>query len=92
MESARTRSASLAWKLAFFLPLAAAVALQVISRSRPDLHSGLKLSMIGNVFLSLSLIAQAAYLRRRSTLWGTVMLVFGGGVLAFGLYVLLRAL
>jgi hypothetical protein len=92
METARSRPASVAWKLAFFLPLAAAVALQIISRTQPDLHSGVRLSIVGNVFLSLSLIAQAVYLMRRSTVWGTVMLIFCGGVLAFGLYVLLRAL
>ena len=88
----RSRPAPLPWKLAFFLPLAAAVALQVISRTQADLHSGVKLSIIGNVFLSFSLVAQAAYLMRRSALWGMLMLMFCGGVLAFGLYVLLRAL
>lgn len=92
MDTARSRPASLAWKLAFFLPLAAAVALQVISRTQADLHSGVKLSIIGNVFLSFSLIAQAVYFMRRSALWGTLMLVLCTGVLAFGLYVLLRAL
>ena len=92
METARSRSASLAWKLAFFLPLAAAVVLQVVSRTQPDLHGGLRLSIIGNVFLCFSLVAQAVYLMRSSALWGTVMLIFCSGVLAFGLYVLLRAL
>ena len=59
MENTRSRSASLGWKLAFFVPLAVAVVLQVISAKQTDLHTSVKLSIIGNVFLTLSLIAQA---------------------------------
>ena len=85
-----SRSASLGWKLAFFVPLALAVALQLISARQPDLHAGVKLSIVGNVFLALSLIAQSVFLLRRSTRWGIVMLIFAGAVLGFGLHVLLR--
>lgn len=52
MESTHSRSASLGWKLAFFVPLAVAVALQVISAKQADLHTGVKLSIIGNLFLA----------------------------------------
>ena len=92
MESTRSRSTSLGWKLAFFGPLAVAVVLQVISAKQADLHTGVRLSIIGNVFLSLSLIAQATYLMRKSTAWGIAMLIFASAVLGFGLHVLLRAL
>jgi len=92
MESTRSRSASLGWKLAFFGPLAIAVVLQVISAKQADLHTGVRLSIIGNVFLSLSLIAQATYLMRKSMAWGIAMLIFASAVLGFGLHVLLRAL
>jgi hypothetical protein len=88
----RSRSASLVWKLAFFGPLAVAVVLQVISAKQADLHTGVRLSIIGNVFLSLSLIAQATHLMRKSTAWGIAMLISASAVLGFGLHVLLRAL
>jgi len=54
MESTHSRSASLGWKLAFFVPLAVAVVLQLISAKQADLHMAVKLSIIGNVFLALS--------------------------------------
>ena len=92
MENTRSRSASLGWKLAFFVPLAVAVVLQVISAKQTDLHTSVKLSIIGNVFLTLSLIAQATYLMRKSTVWGIAMLIFASAVLGFGLHALLRAL
>jgi len=92
MESTHSRSASLGWKLAFFVPLAVAVVLQLISAKQADLHMAVKLSIIGNVFLALSLIAQAAYLMRKSTAWGIAMLIFTSAVLGFGLHALLRSL
>jgi hypothetical protein len=92
MEStAGSRSASLRWKLAFFVPLAAALVLQLISARQADMHASVRLSIIGNIFLALSLIAQSAFLLRKSTPWGIVMLIFAGAVLGFGLHTLLRA-
>lgn len=85
-----SRSASLGWKLVFFVPLALAIGLQFLSARQVDLHAGVKLSIIGNIFLSISLIAQSVFLLRKSTRWGIVMLIFASGVLAFGLHVLMR--
>jgi hypothetical protein len=76
--------------VAIFVPLALAVVLQLISARQADLHAGVKLSIIGNVFLSVSLIAQSLFLMRKSTRWGIVMLIFATAVLGFGLHVLLR--
>ena len=87
-----SRSTSLAWKLALLLPLAAAVVLQLISHRQTDLRAGVKLSTIGNIFLSVSLIAQSLYLMRKSTRWGIMLLIFSSAVLGFGLHVLLRLL
>lgn len=93
MESTiRPRSASLGWKLAFFVPLAMAVLLELISARQADLHTGVKLSILGNLFLAVSLIAQAMYLMRKSAGWGITMLIFASAVLGFGLHALLRAL
>jgi hypothetical protein len=94
MQSATgPRSISLGWKLVFFVPLAVAVVLQLISQNQTDLHAGNKLSIIGTIFLSVSLIAYAVYLVRKSTEWWRIaMLIFTSAVLGFGLHVLLRAL
>ena len=87
-----SRSTSLLWKLAVLLPLAVAVTLQVISHRQTDLRTGIKLSITGNIFLSVSLIAQSLLLMGRSTKWGVVLLIFSSAVLGFGLHVLLRSL
>ena len=87
-----SRSASVGWKLALLLPLAAAVVLQLISHRQTDLRAGVKLSIIGNIFLSVSMIAQSLYLMKKSTRWGIMMLIFSSAVLGFGLHVLLRSL
>jgi hypothetical protein len=88
-----SRPVSLWWKLMFFVPLAVAVALQVLSQRQTDLHAGIKLSIIGNTFTSVSLIAYSVYLVRQSKEWWRIaMLIFTSAVLGFGLYVLLRAL
>jgi len=93
MESTtRSRSASLGWKLAIFIPLAAALVLQLISARQADLRAGVRLSIIGNILLALSLIAQSAFLLRKSTTWGIVMLIFASAVLGFGVHALLRVL
>jgi hypothetical protein len=82
----------LGWKIALLLPISLAVALAVISSRQTDIHAGVRLSMIGNVFLSTSLIAYSVYLVRKSTEWWTIaMLIFSSAVLGFGLHVLLRA-
>ena len=60
MESTRSRSASLGWKLAFFGPLAIAVVLQVISAKQADLHTGVRLSIIGKRIL-IPLLDRASY-------------------------------
>jgi len=91
-NTAGSRLTSLVWKLAVFLPLAVAVMLQVISHKQTDLRSGVKLSITGNIFLSVPLIAQSLFLMGRSTKWGIVLLVFSSAVLGFGLHVLLRSL
>jgi hypothetical protein len=83
---------SLVLKLAVLLPLAVAVTLQVISHRQTDLRAGVKLSITGNIFLSVSLIAQSLFLMRKSTTWGIVLLIFSSVVLGFGLHVLLRSL
>lgn len=88
-----SRPVSLWWKLVFFVPLAVAVTLQVLSQRQTDLHTGIKLSIIGNTFTSVSLIAYSVYLVRQSKEWWRIaMLIFTSAVLGFGLYVLLRAL
>lgn len=87
-----SRSTSLVLKLAVLFPLAVAVTLQVISDRQTDLRTGVKLSITGNIFLSVSLIAQSLFLMRKSTTWGIVLLIFSSVVLGFGLHVLLRSL
>ena len=90
--STSARSASPAWKLALLLPLAPAITLQVLSHNRTDVHSKVTLSVVGNIFLVVSLIAQSLYLMRRSTRWGIALLIFSGVVLGFGLHALVRLL
>jgi hypothetical protein len=88
-----SRPVSLRWKLVFFVPLAVAVALQLLSQRQTDLHARIKLSIIGNTLTSVSLIAYSVYLVRQSKEWWRIaMLIFASAVLGFGLYVLLRAL
>jgi hypothetical protein len=82
----------LGWKIALLLPMSVAVVLAVISSRQTDVHAGVKLSMIGNAFLSTSLIALSVYLVRKSTEWWAIaMLIFSSAVLGFGLLALLRA-
>lgn len=93
MEStAASRPASLGWKLALLLPLVPAIVLQVVAHRQHDLHAEIKLSTIGSVFLSASLIAQSLYMMKTSRMWGIVMLIFTSAVLGFGLHTLLRVL
>jgi hypothetical protein len=89
-----SRSMPLGWKIALLLPISVAVAIAAISISskQTDLHAGVRLSMIGNLFLSVFLVAYSVYLVRKSTEWWTIaMLIFSSAVLGFGLHVLLRA-
>ncbi|HET6932975.1 MAG TPA: hypothetical protein VFI45_21805 [Candidatus Acidoferrum sp.] len=89
-NTTESASTSLAWKLALLLPLAAAVVLLLVSYRQTDLRLGVKLSMIGNIFLSVSMLAQSLYLMRKSTRWGIILLIFSSAVLGFGLHALLR--
>ena len=84
--------ASFGWNLAIFVPLAAALGLQLLSQREIDLHARVRISITGNLFLSLSLIAQSLYLTRRTKAWGIVLLIFSATVLVFGLRALMRAL
>ena len=87
-----SRSLPLGWKIAFLLPTSVAIALAVISSRQTDIHAGVKLSMIGNLFLSVFLVAYSVYLVRKSTEWWTIaMLIFSSAVLGFGVLALLRA-
>jgi hypothetical protein len=93
MESTSgSQSASPAWKLALLGPLAVAIVLQVVSHRQTDLHAQLRLSIMGNIFLFVSLISQSLYLMRKSTRWGIALLIFTSAGLAYGLRVLLRVL
>lgn len=83
---------SLGWNLAIFVPLAAAIGLQLLSQREIDLHDRVRISITGNLFLSLSLIAQSLCLTRRTKAWGIVLLIFSATVLVFGLRALMRAL
>ena len=89
---AASRPASLGWKLALLLPLVPAMALQIVAHQQHDLHAEIKLSTIGSIFLSASLIAQSLYMMKSSRAWGIVMLIFTSAVLGFGLHTLLRVL
>jgi hypothetical protein len=87
-----SRSIPLAWKIAFLLPMSVAVALAVISSRQTDVHASVKLSMIGNAFLSTFLIVYSVYLVRKSTEWWTIaMLIFSSAVFGFGFLALLHA-
>ena len=91
-SSTRSQSAPLVWKVALLGPLAVAIVLQVMSHRQADLHGQLKLSIMGNIFLFISLILQSLYLTRKSTKVGITLLIFTSAGLAYGLRVLLRAL
>lgn len=95
MESTTgSRSATLGWKLLILIPLAVAVALAVISSTHTDLHAGIELPIIGNIFLEVSFIAQGVYwivVSKRTGL-GILTLIVASTVLGFGLHTLLRVL
>lgn len=92
-KTADRRSIPTGWKLTLLLPLAAAVVLQLISHKQTNLHEGIKLSILGNVLLSISMIAYSVYLVRKSKAWWAIaMLIFTSAGLGFGLHVLLRSL
>jgi hypothetical protein len=61
-----SRATTLVWRLAFLVPIAVAIGLQVFSHREPDLHRSIRLSICGNVFLSVALIAQSMYLMRKT--------------------------
>jgi len=91
-NSKRSQPAPLAWKVALLGPLAGAIVLQVMSHKQADLNAQLKLSILGDIFLFISLILQSLYLMRKSTKWGITLLILTGAGLAYGLRVLLHTL
>ena len=91
-DTAASRSASLGWKLALLLPLVPAVVLQLMAHRQADLHAEVRLSTIGTIFLSVSLIGQSLYLMKTSSKLGIVLLIFTSALLGFGLHTLLRVL
>lgn len=92
MGAANRPSWALGWKLAFFIPLAVALALILVAQTRDDLHLRIALILIGNICGTLSLIAQAVYwiTVRKWTGWGIAMLIFVSAVLGFGIHALLH--
>jgi hypothetical protein len=92
MESTAESRWPLAWKLSFFVPVAVALVLMLISRTQTNLHRQIELTVIGNIFGVISLIAQAVYwiVVKKWTGWGIAMLIFMSAVLGFGLHTLLR--
>jgi len=76
----------------FFVPLAMALILTLLSRTQTDLHRQIELTIIGDIFVVISLIAQSVYwiVVRKWTGWGIAMFIFVSAVLGFGLHTLLR--
>jgi len=69
------KSFSFLWNLAIFLPIAAALARQVLSQLRTDTQVKIMLSDLGNLFLTTSLIAQSLRLTKKGDkLGGTAAL------------------
>ena len=69
-----------------------ALILTLLSRTQTDLHRQIELTIIGDIFVVISLIAQSVYwiVVRRWTGWGIAMHIFVSAVLGFGLHTLLR--
>jgi len=80
------------WRVAFFIPLTTDIVLQFISHRATDVHTSVRISMIGNTCLFVSLIAIASYWVRQSReWWRIVMLILTSAGLGFGLAALLHA-
>jgi len=79
------------WKLTIFVPLAAALALQLISDRVDDFRAGVQLSVAGNLFLAISLVAQSLFLMKPTTTWGIMLLVMSVVLTGFGLHILVKA-
>jgi len=90
-QNTGAKSFSFLWKLAIFLPIAAALALQVLSQLRTDTHLKIMLSVLGNLFLTTSLIAQSLRMIKKATNWGILLLFVSIAVFGYALYALLRA-
>jgi len=58
----------------FFVPLAMALILTLLSRTQTDLHRQIELTIIGDIFVVISLIAQSVYwiVVRKWTGWGSL--------------------
>ncbi len=89
--ASKPEPASTGWKLALLVPLVVALALQLISHRVADVRAGARLSIAGNMFAAISLVAQSLFLVKRTTPWGILLLIISVGVLGFGLHVLVRA-
>ena len=68
-----------------------ALILTLLSRTQTDLHRQIELTIIGDIFVVISLIAQSVYwiVVRKWTGWGIATLIFVSAVLGFGLHTLL---
>jgi len=91
-NTAASRPASLACRLALLLPLVPAILLQLLAYRQANLNAEVRLSTIGTIFLSVSLIAQSLYVMKTSSKWGIVLLILTSATLGFGLHTLLRVL
>jgi len=93
MDAATQPRWPLGWKLAFFAPLAIALALTLIARMQGNLHRQIELTIVGNIFGIVSLIAQAVYwiTVRKWTRLGFAMLICVSVVLGFGIHILFHA-
>lgn len=80
------------WRLAFFIPVTTDIVLQFISHRATDLHTSIRISMVGNIFLFVSLVAMASFWVRQSRDWWRIgMLILTSAGLGFGLAALLHA-
>lgn len=91
-QNTSVKSVSFRWKLAIFLPIAAAFALQVLSQLRTDTHVKIMLSVLGNLLLTASLIAQSLSMLKRVTNWGVLLLIVSIAAFGYALHVLLHLL
>jgi hypothetical protein len=93
MESTTgSRSVSLGWRLLILLPLAAGVALGVISAKQTGGHAEIELLTVANLCVNGALIALGVYwiVVKKLTGLGILMLIVSSTVVGFGLHTLLR--
>jgi hypothetical protein len=87
-----SRWTSLSWKLLILVPLAAALALGLISSRQTGPHAENAIRVVANIFLCVALVAQGVHwiVVKKWTGLGILVLIFASAVLGFGLHVLLR--